>query len=258
MRTRLMATVAVSLVLGHAGTALAQSSTPAFQNSSSEAQRRASSNQATAELFYMIQQLQGEVRRLQGEVEEQRHQIDRLKEQGRDRYIDLDQRILELSEKVSAQPEPAAAASGAGAASSGSAGTPTREYRQPKAEERKAYKAIQDLIRNQKQYDEAISRLYDFIDTYPEGDLTVNAYYWLGEVYLVKPQLEQAKQAFTIVATRYPDHRKAPDAVYKLGVTLDRMGDKQEARRRMETVVKDYPNSSAAELAKKFLAGGNG
>lgn len=258
MRTRLMATVAVSLALGHAGAALAQSSTPAFQNTSSEAQRKANSSQATAELFYMIQQLQGEVRRLQGEVEEQRHEIDRLKEQGRDRYIDLDQRILDLSEKVSAQPEAAnTSAGGVGAGSSGSAGTATKEYRQPGAEERKAYQDIVALIRNEKKYDQAISQLYEFIDKHPEGDLTVNAYYWLGEVYLVKPQLEQAKQAFTIVATRYPDHRKAPDAVYKLGVTLDRLGESEEAKRRMNTVVRDYPNSSAAKLAKKFLDSGS-
>ena len=249
MRTVLMATVAASFAFGQVGQALAQSSTPAFQNSSSEAQRKASSNQATAELFYMIQQLQGEVRRLQGEVEEQRHQIDRLKEQGRDRYIDLDQRILDLSEKVSAQP----AATGSEASG---AGTETREYRQPEADERKSYQQIVDLIRKDKKYDEAISRLYEFIDKHPEGDLTVNAYYWLGEVYLVKPQLEQAKQAFTIVATRYPDHRKAPDAVYKLGVTLDRLGEKEEAERRMKTVIGDYPNSSAAELARKFLDSG--
>ncbi len=258
MRTRLMATVVVSLALGQASAALAQSSTPAFQNTSSEAQRKANSSQATAELFYMIQQLQGEVRRLQGEVEEQRHEIDRLKEQGRDRYIDLDQRILDLSEKVSAQPQPQAAGAGTGGVGAGSsAGTATKEYRQPGAGERKAYQDIVDLIRNQKKYDQAISQLYEFIDKHPEGDLTVNAYYWLGEVYLVKPQLEQAKQAFTIVATRYPDHRKAPDAVYKLGVTLDRLGESEEAKRRMNTVVRDYPNSSAAKLAKKFLDSGS-
>ncbi|AOY87472.1 tol-pal system protein YbgF [Marinobacter salinus] len=255
MRKRLMATVVLPFAFAHAGVALAQSSTPAFQNNSSEAQRKANSSQATAELFYMIQQLQGEVRRLQGEVEEQRHLITRLQEQGRDRYIDLDQRILDLSEKVAEKAKaPATEAGGAGT----SPGPVTKEYRQPGAEERKAYEQIQDLIQNQKKYDQAISQLYEFIDKYPEGDLTVNAYYWLGEVYLVKPQLEQAKQAFTVVATRYPDHRKAPDAVFKLGVTLDRLGDKQEAKRRMQNVISDYPDSSAAELARKFLKSGNG
>lgn len=256
MRKQLMAAVIFPLALGQAGITLAQSSTSEYKSNASETRRKANTSQATSELFYMIQQLQSEVRRLQGESEEQQHLIRRLQEQSRDRYIDLDQRILELSEKVSAQPQ-AADNTGSEAGKNENAAE-IREYRQPKPEERKAYNAIQDLIHKDKKYDQAISRLYEFIDKYPEGDLTVNAYYWLGEVYLVKPQLEQARQAFSIVGTRFGDHRKAPDAVYKLGVTLDRLDKKTEARRQLEQVVNDYPESDAARLARKFLASDQG
>lgn len=254
MRHTLMATVAFSLAIVPVGSALAQSSTPVFQDSASEARRNAGNSQANAELFYMIQQLQGEVRRLQGEVEEQRNLVNRLTRQSRDRYIDLDQRILDLSEKVSSGAGNTSSAAGRGDADSVESERPvTKAYRQPEAGERKAYEQIQDLIHKDRKYDEAINRIYDFVDKYPEGDLSVNAYYWLGEVYLVKPQLEQAKQAFTIVATRYADHRKAPDAVYKLGIALDRLGEKNEAKSRMESVVRNYPESNAAKLAQKYL-----
>lgn len=250
MRKLLMATVALSLC----GSALAQSAAPAYQNNRSQVQQQASGNQATAELFYMIEQLQGEVRQLRGELEEQRNQLDRLTQQSRSRYIDLDQRILGLSEQLSEQTaQPAQTGNGTPVAA---APSPTRDYRAPEPEELQAYQAIQKLIREDKDYDGAIGALYEFIGKYPEGDLTVNAYYWLGEVYLVKPQLEQAKQAFTIVASRYADHRKASDAVYKLGVTLDKLGETEEARRRMNIVVRDYPDSGAADLARRFLAGG--
>ena len=258
MRKHLMAAVLIPLGLGLAGVAHAQSSTPAFQNNSSEAQRKAGNNQATAELFYMIQQLQREVRDLRGQVEEQQHQISRLQQQGRDRYVDLDQRILELSKAVESGASAAQQPTAAGASADSGRLKPTRVYRSPEPEEQKTYNDIIDLIRNKKDYDTAITRLYEFVDTYPEGDLTVNAYYWLGEVYLAKPQLEQARQAFTIVATRYSDHRKAPDAVYKLGVTLDRLGEKDEARRRMSSVVEQYPDSGAAELAQKYLDSAQG
>lgn len=243
MRKILMATVVLPLALGQAGVALAQSD--------ADNPRNGNSNQATSELFSMIQQLQSEVRRLQGEVEEQKHLIERLQRQGRDRYIDLDQRILDLSESLASQPapEPGAGDDASGAEPAAAA----RDYRQPDAEEREAYDQIQDLIRNQKKYDEAISRIYEFIADYPEGDLTVNAYYWLGEVYLVKPQLQQAKQAFTIVATRYDDHRKAPDALYKLAVSQDRLDESEQARRTLEKVIEDYPSSGAADLARKSL-----
>lgn len=210
-------------------------------------------SQANAELFYMIQQLQGEVRRLQGEVEEQRNQIDRLSKQARDRYIDLDQRILKLSSDLAQSPAPASAGASSNDSGGESAAIEQKAYRPPSAQEREAYDRIQALIREDKKFDEAINGLYDFIDQYQEGDLTVNAYYWLGEVYLAENQLEQAKQAFTIVATRYGDHRKASDAVYKLGVTLDRQGEADEASRRMEAVIRNYPDSNAASLAKKYL-----
>lgn len=256
MRKLLVAAVALAV----SSSVLAQS-TPAYQNSQSEARRQSAGNQGNAELFFMIERLQGEVRSLRGELEEQRNQLDRLTRQSRERYIDLDQRLMELSES---RDQPAASSGGSASRNTASASsnrssrpqTVSREYRAPTDDERRAYDRIQSLIQDQKAYDQAIGELYDFVSEYPEGDLTVNAYYWLGEVYLVKPQLEQAKQAFTIVATRYQDHRKAPDALYKLGVVHDRMGEKDQAERYMKRVVDQYGTSQAANLAKKYLGAG--
>lgn len=241
-----MATLLFSLALWPAGSAFAQSS------------GSGQGSQANSELFYMIQQLQGEVRRLQGKVEEQKNQIDRLTKQSRDRYIDLDQRILKLSSDVSDMGKSGSGGDSAGSSDSDEPPVVQKVYRQPSEEERKDYAAIQSLIREDKKFDEAINGLYDFIDEYEEGDLTVNAYYWLGEVYLAEDQLDQAKQAFTIVATRYGDHRKASDAVYKLGITLDKLGETDEAERRMESVIRKYPDSNAASLAEKYLDGKKG
>lgn len=251
MRQLLMAAVALSL----AGSALAQTSTPAYQNNQSEAQRKAGSSQGNAELFFMVEQLQKDVRRLQGELEEQKHSLDRLTQQSKERYIDLDQRLLDLSKRTA----PAASDTAAGGQPDSAPQDATasaqevHEYRAPTDKESEQYQKIIKLIREDKNYDAAIDALYQFISDHPEGDLTVNAYYWLGEVYLVKPQLEQAKQAFTIVATRYADHRKASDALYKLGVTYDRMGEKDEAAKRMKSVISSYPGTKAASLAQDYL-----
>lgn len=254
MRKQLMATVLLPLGLGLAGVAEAQSSAPVFQNAESEAQRKSGDNQATAELFYMIQQLQSTVRRLEGQVEEQQHQIERLQSQGRDRYVDLDQRLLDLSGKLEKGVQRSSSDDSSSDQESDEGELqPARVYRSPGEAEKETYNDIIRLIRDDKDFDTAIGRLYEFIDDHPEGDLTVNAYYWLGEVYLAVPQLEQAKQAFTIVATRYADHRKAPDAIYKLGVTLDRLDEKEDARRRMQVVVDDYPESGPADMARKYL-----
>lgn len=156
------------------------------------------------EFFYMIQQFQGEVCWLQGEVEEQRYQIDCLKEQGWDCYIDFDQCIFDFFEKVLVQFVVLQFVV-IGLEVSG-VGIEICEYWQLEVDEWKLYQQIVDLIWKDKKYDEVISWLYEFIDKYFEGDLMVNVYYWLGEVYLVKFQLEQVKQVFIIVVIWYLDY----------------------------------------------------
>ena len=52
----------------------------------------------------------------------------------------------------------------------------------------------------------------------------------------------------------YPDHQKVPDALYKLGVVYHRLGDVNRAREYLTQVRRQYPQSSAAGLAKTYLA----
>jgi len=245
--------LALGTTLAVPGISQAQSATPVYQNSESEAQRRSGGNEGIGELFSMIQRMQNEIRQLRGTVEEQQNQLDRLSRQSRERYVDLDQRILDVSDRMREAEASRERSASASAEPEKRIQPVAREYRQPTEAEKQDYAEIQKLIREDKDYDAAIDALYEFISEYPEGDLTVNAYYWLGEVYLVKPQYEQARQAFSIVATRYADHRKAADALYKLGVALDELDEDDDARRRMEQVIEDYPGTKAASLAEVFL-----
>ena len=48
----------------------------------------------------------------------------------------------------------------------------------------------------------------DFIQSYPQNELTDNAYYWLGESYYVKRQYPQALAAFQSLTTKFPDSSK--------------------------------------------------
>lgn len=255
--------LAASLAASHLAAQPNVSSSP-FQTSSSAGKAPVMLAQSgNIELYLMVEQLQREVRELRGMVEQQAYTIEQLKSQQRDRYMDLDQRLLNLDKRVSqagdqvaapsqapapVQPGgqgPAANASGASDEIASTSGVVTDA-------QKKAYQQAYDLIR-QRQYDKAVDALHAFINQYPTSDLAVNAYYWLGEVYLVMPRLEQAKQAFTVVVSRYPNHRKASDAYYKLGVTLDRMGDAAQARQYLDATVKKYPGSAAAGLAQDYL-----
>lgn len=226
-----------------------------------------SGGQSSGELFFVIQELRQEVRRLQGQVEEQANQIERLNRQGRERYVDLDERMQDLAQRLTRMEDGVAQtpSAGAGIAQGGSgnivAGTvdggasrDRRNYRQPDEAERADYAVIQQRIHQDRDFDAALDAVYDFVDKYPEGDLTVNAYYWLGEIYLHQENLDQARRAFSIVVSRYDDHRKAPDALYKLAVTQQQRGEKDQARRSLEQVIERYPSADAVALARNLLA----
>ena len=83
-----------------------------------------------------------------------------------------------------------------------------------------------------------------------------NAYYWLGELYLVvqPPDLESSRQAFTMLLSQYPDNSKAPDALYKLGKVQCMKGNREKAREYLDQVISRYgsTNSSAVKLAREF------
>jgi len=247
----------VTLLL--AGSVVAQP-VPAYQNLQNNGSGSASGSSANAELYSMIQQLQQQVRQLNGQLEEQQHRLDQLESQAKSRYIDLDQRILDLNKRVAklSSAPPANAAGGTAANGAGATSAPAQSkttyghYAAPSKAEQKDYDGIRSLI-EAKQYDKAIDQLFQFMSKYPKGDLTVNAYYWLGEVYLAQGQLQQAQQAFTIVSTRYSDHRKAPDALYKLGVIERRQKKIPDAEKTMKQVINTYPGSHAAGLARDAL-----
>ncbi len=215
--------------------------------------------QSSAELFFLVEELRQEIRQLRGQLEESNHRLERLDRQARERYVDLDERLMEMTSRVS-ELEDGAPRAGCGANLSPEPVDGTREsapapvdYRQPDADEREKYARIQHLIQEERDFDGAIDRIYDFLDEYPEGDLAVNAYYWLGEVYLAQDAHEQAKQAFRIVTSRHETHRKAPDALYKLAVTQDREGDSDAARNTLNRLDQRYSDSEAAALGRQYF-----
>ncbi|OOV85848.1 tol-pal system protein YbgF, partial [Oceanospirillum linum] len=91
------------------------------------------------------------------------------------------------------------------------------------------------------------------IKNYPDSALLPNAYYWLGELYMVKNLTQEAERVFNSVVEQYPKSRKTPDARYKLGLVYARYGQQDKARKQMESVKSFHPDSTAAKLADQFL-----
>lgn len=212
----------------------------------------AAANSSVAVLYQQIQALQDDLRRLQGVIEEQGYRIDRLTREQRERYIDLDQRLLQVSEGV------APAAPG-----------PTVTDVQPPGEalgaqtEDQAYNAAFNVLKTARAkppaersegYTRALAMFDALIADYPNGKLTANAFYWRGEIELSLDNLEPARQAFTQLLAVFGDHAKAPDARYKLGVVYHRLGEDEQALRHLDQVIAEHPDHSAARLARAYAA----
>jgi tol-pal system protein YbgF len=233
--------------------------------SASGAQNAASQHQqqqgaAAGELFYQLQLLQEEVLQLRGKLEEQQHEIQRLKQQRLDDYINLDRRISSLGGAAMsndtangvASPQPGLADTAPAPASTPAPAAPPATDSQDL--ETKTYRDAYALVKAKK-YPEATQAFLDYLAFYPDGEMTPNAYYWLGELYLLDANLAEARARFSRLLARYPDDRKVPDAMFKLARIYYQEGDKVKSRELLEQVINQYANSgsSAPRLAQEFL-----
>ncbi len=195
-----------------------------------------------AELYYQIQLLQQEILQLRGMVEKQAHQLKKLKQQNLDDYLDLDRRLSKVG-----QPGSHPARSSSSVTSNTVATSPSSS----KTTELQSYRTAIDLVLKKQQYDQAAEALKTHLTQYPNGRHAGNAQYWLGEIYLLKKELETSKQWFSLLLSDYPTHNKVPDSQFKLGKVYDLLGDKAKAKEYLEKAAGS--NSGAAALARDYL-----
>lgn len=193
-----------------------------------------------SELFIQLQQMQEELARLRGMVEEQQYEIQRLKQESLERYQQLDSRLNGAT-------LPAAPPSASAPAAPASVSEPADPEK-----EKLYYDAAFDLIKA-KDFDKASQAFNAFLRRYPASRYAANAQYWLGEISLVKGDLQAAGQAFARVPADHPNHSKVPDALYKLADVERRLGRNDRARAALQEVISRYPDTSAAKLAERDL-----
>ncbi len=231
---------------------------------SSLAQAESLSQSAQSELVLMIQQLQAEVRQLRGEIETQQYRFQKLEREQLERYRDVDRRLSALilggGSAAAPAPQPAASAPAPveqAPAQEPVAATPALSAPAPAPaapaaiSDSDAYASAFALVR-ERRFEEALTAFEGFVATYPSSDRLANAHYWIGEVQLAQQKLEPARAAFKLVVDQFGQHPKRPDALYKLGVTQDRLGDLAARTSTFEQLITNYPKSSAAGLARNY------
>jgi len=115
------------------------------------------------------------------------------------------------------------------------------------------YQNALEAIRNQKNFSDGRKMLESFANKYPEHELYINALYWIGEAYYGEKQYESAILQFQDVISKHSSHPKAAAAMLKQALAFNALGDGENARTTMQKVIVEYPNSTQATAAKKYL-----
>lgn len=197
-----------------------------------------------ANMFSLLQdnqRLQEQVRDLRGQIDTLRYQL-RQNEQGqRDLYENLDKRLSTLENGGSGG---VAGNAGDGSYDSDSAsGDPAVQAQ---------YMAAFDKLKNG-QYDGAISGFNAFLEQHPESAYSDNAWYWLGEANYVQRNYDASTKAFQTVVNRFQASDRVAGSLYKIGIIQAEQGETDNARSTLERVISQYPDDSAAEMARKRL-----
>jgi tol-pal system protein YbgF len=100
-----------------------------------------------------------------------------------------------------------------------------------------------------------IDRFRNFLQTYASSPYADDAAYWMADCYFKHGDYKTAVLRFDDVVTRHPQSGKAPDALYRQGEALLKLGPgfSKAASKAFERVVKEYPSSARAAEARKQL-----
>ncbi len=124
-------------------------------------------------------------------------------------------------------------------------------------EAKRTYDAALALV-NGKQYDKGLEALAAFLVRYPDHPYAANATYWRGECYFAQGEYVRAAEQFEGILTRYALGNKTPDALLKLGLCYQKLGNPTKAKTYFDKLQAEYPRSDAAKLIPSSTAPASG
>ena len=115
-----------------------------------------------------------------------------------------------------------------------------------------AYMAAYDGFREGR-YENARTDFQNFLKQYPNTEYSDNAQFWIGECYYSQKNYDKAILEYDKVAKNYPTGDKVPYALLKQGLSFLNLGNKTSASLILQQLIKDYPNTNLARIARETL-----
>lgn len=102
-------------------------------------------------------------------------------------------------------------------------------------------------------YDLAREGFQEYVNNYPQTELSDNALYWIGETFYGVRNFAQAVDAFDRVIQIYPKGDKVPAAILKKGFSYLELENRQAGVKELRWVIQKHPSSEEAKIARNRL-----
>jgi tol-pal system protein YbgF len=102
-------------------------------------------------------------------------------------------------------------------------------------------------------YASAITGFDALIRAFPTSEAAAEAQFMLGEAYSQQKRYSDAVNAYTATIQKFPRSTWVPEAYYKRGKAQESLGQTDAARASYELLMKTYPDTSSAGLAKQAV-----
>jgi tol-pal system protein YbgF len=102
-------------------------------------------------------------------------------------------------------------------------------------------------------YASAVTGFDALIRTFPTSEAAAEAQFMLGESYTQQKRYADAVNAYSATVQKFPRSTWVAEAYYKRGKAQESLGQPDAARASYEFLLKSFPDTSSAGLAKQAL-----
>ena len=124
---------------------------------------------------------------------------------------------------------------------------------QADADEKRDFEAALAVFRAGK-FADAKTAFAGFVRQYPRSGYLPSARFWLGNAQYAAREYKEAIGNFKVLLSEAPGHARAPEAALSIANCQIELKETRTARKTLEDLLRDYPQSEAAVAAKERLS----
>ncbi len=93
----------------------------------------------------------------------------------------------------------------------------------------------------------------EYLARFPEGEEAANCRYWIADTWISEQQADSARTVLRDFIAQYPQHKRKPAALLRLGLLEAAAGEADAAHETLNLVIQEAPESAEARLARERL-----